>query len=459
MSSSTTFDINEFKNNALYLAELERSGRRSLAAAGVTKWDLGDGILVTLGNVKSLVARVEELEAALASRSHEPDPLRAALVGILRADGYQVTDPGMATPVTLGPAPATEPTTRKFSRDYLRKDLKLPGGPNTVVDTVEDTSRWSVHYYLVFRVPGMPDGYAWETSYSVGATESQDETPWQYEDEVECTLVRISSKTVPDWVPARVAAKGVWIPLLGAFDPDAAASGMLGEDAPVHSSLAAAERAVDAAPFLTTNAERDDVIDEPRICPSCEKPLPLDGKCRSSYVDCQNGTALKPLDHGTSLRVVGGLWDGRYAIATGEVEAQGTRHCVQIVARGVELTSAAVIEVGRIFVVNPAVDEPIVKTGPIHPSGEAGAATPPAPERKRAEEPPVAIADWSLTDKDLAEVAAKLGRTVDEVKRLVAAFKVAMKDRAPTPRWRPAFTAWAAKNAAAVLAQATIPGA
>lgn len=72
--------------------------------------------------------------------------------------------------------------------------------------------------------------------------------------------------------------------------------------------------------------------------------------------------------------------------------------------------------------------------------------------RKRAEEPPVAIADWTLTDKDLAEVAAKLGRTVDDVKRLVAAFKLAMKDRPATPRWRPAFTAWAAKNAAAILA-------
>jgi hypothetical protein len=26
----------------------------------------------------------------------------------------------------------------------------------------------------------------------------------------------------------------------------------------------------------------------PRICPSCDKPLPPDGRCRSTYVDCQN---------------------------------------------------------------------------------------------------------------------------------------------------------------------------
>lgn len=44
---------------------------------------------------------------------------------------------------------------------------------------------------------------AWRrTTYSRGATESQDERPWEYEKTVKATLVREVEKTVKVWEPA-----------------------------------------------------------------------------------------------------------------------------------------------------------------------------------------------------------------------------------------------------------------
>ena len=40
---------------------------------------------------------------------------------------------------------------------------------------------------------------AWETSYSTGATELQEEYPWEYDKEVDCILVRAKAKTVIVW--------------------------------------------------------------------------------------------------------------------------------------------------------------------------------------------------------------------------------------------------------------------
>lgn len=91
-----------------------------------------------------------------------------------------------------------------FKREYLTNELDLPwkrNGGAVVSDRIVGTRRWSVDHEIVFRVPGQPEGEAWLTTYSVGATESQDEGPWEYENEVECTLVRQVEKTVTVWEP------------------------------------------------------------------------------------------------------------------------------------------------------------------------------------------------------------------------------------------------------------------
>lgn len=54
-------------------------------------------------------------------------------------------------------------------------------GFTVVENEIEDTSRWSVHYRLV--ILNQYNNTYWKTWYSEGATESQDERP--FEDEYE----------------------------------------------------------------------------------------------------------------------------------------------------------------------------------------------------------------------------------------------------------------------------------
>jgi hypothetical protein len=75
-------------------------------------------------------------------------------------------------------------------------------GVEVISDRVIGTRRWSIDHELIFRVPEQPKGQAWMTTYSVGATESQDESPWQYENRIEVTLVREVEKTIKVWEPA-----------------------------------------------------------------------------------------------------------------------------------------------------------------------------------------------------------------------------------------------------------------
>lgn len=84
------------------------------------------------------------------------------------------------------------------------KDLGLPSEidpeDGTIISNeIVDRSRWSIHYDLTFRLTGMPEDQAWIVGYSRGATESQDERPWQDQDEVDATLVHKVEKIVSVW--------------------------------------------------------------------------------------------------------------------------------------------------------------------------------------------------------------------------------------------------------------------
>lgn len=68
--------------------------------------------------------------------------------------------------------------------------------PYTAIkDDITGTSRWSVHHSIIFS----HDGKFYKAHYSVGATESQYESPWEYEEEVDCTEVHVVEKTVKTW--------------------------------------------------------------------------------------------------------------------------------------------------------------------------------------------------------------------------------------------------------------------
>lgn len=86
--------------------------------------------------------------------------------------------------------------TKTFSRDYLVDERDLPYS-DAIVDRIVDTTRWSIVHEIVFE----DDGKFYMTTYSEGATEQQDEKPWEYEEEVECTEVELKEVKVKKWIP------------------------------------------------------------------------------------------------------------------------------------------------------------------------------------------------------------------------------------------------------------------
>ena len=68
-----------------------------------------------------------------------------------------------------------------------------PDGFTLIENDIVDSSRWSIMYELIF---GYGDKF-YRSIYSVGATEQQDESPYEYDgDEIECEEVRPVQKTI-----------------------------------------------------------------------------------------------------------------------------------------------------------------------------------------------------------------------------------------------------------------------
>lgn len=64
-----------------------------------------------------------------------------------------------------------------------------------VAGDISGTGRWSIHHWMVFKDKGT--GRFYQTRYSVGATESQDESPFEYDgDDIVCIEVRPVEKVV-----------------------------------------------------------------------------------------------------------------------------------------------------------------------------------------------------------------------------------------------------------------------
>ena len=80
----------------------------------------------------------------------------------------------------------------KFSRSFLQ-EMVVDGVEGKVSDTITSVSRWSVNHRMVF----LRDGKFYVSQYSRGATEVQDESPYEYSaDEVECPEVHGVERTV-----------------------------------------------------------------------------------------------------------------------------------------------------------------------------------------------------------------------------------------------------------------------
>lgn len=88
--------------------------------------------------------------------------------------------------------------TKKFSREFLREELGLPWRGDVIEDNVVDNDRWSIDHELIFRNP--KDEKIYRCWYSVGATEMQDEQPWEYDTTIECEEVELRIKQVECYV-------------------------------------------------------------------------------------------------------------------------------------------------------------------------------------------------------------------------------------------------------------------
>lgn len=83
---------------------------------------------------------------------------------------------------------------RKFDREILLM-MNLP--QSALEDKIIENSRWSIYHEIIFEY----EGKFYQTYYSVGATECQYESPWEYDDEIICTEVKKKSVVVEQWVP------------------------------------------------------------------------------------------------------------------------------------------------------------------------------------------------------------------------------------------------------------------
>jgi hypothetical protein len=89
--------------------------------------------------------------------------------------------------------------TVSFPTSYL-KEMGLPyesyeDNLKIIKNQESSSSRWSIYYELIFQL----DDKFYQASYSRGATEIQDESPWEYEKEVQCTVLEPHTFTYKNW--------------------------------------------------------------------------------------------------------------------------------------------------------------------------------------------------------------------------------------------------------------------
>jgi hypothetical protein len=92
--------------------------------------------------------------------------------------------------------------TRMFPKETLQEVLwEDAEGFEIIENEIYDTSRWSTWHNLIFK----HEDKFYETQYSQGATESQDEIPWEYDGpEIECYLVEPKEVTTIKYVNVKL---------------------------------------------------------------------------------------------------------------------------------------------------------------------------------------------------------------------------------------------------------------
>lgn len=71
-------------------------------------------------------------------------------------------------------------------------------GTKIIEDKITGNGRWDIAHNLIWQ---HTDGRIFQCQYSVGATEQQEQGPWEYEKEIECTEMVKRLITVEKWIP------------------------------------------------------------------------------------------------------------------------------------------------------------------------------------------------------------------------------------------------------------------
>lgn len=62
--------------------------------------------------------------------------------------------------------------------EFLREEILYGSAAEILVNKVAEVTRWSIRYDLVFKYKGK----YYSSYYAEGATEQQDEQPWEYDE-------------------------------------------------------------------------------------------------------------------------------------------------------------------------------------------------------------------------------------------------------------------------------------
>ena len=80
---------------------------------------------------------------------------------------------------------------------FIDKEIVMDALEDPVEDKITGKSRWSIVHRAIIKL----DEKFYKVVYQVGATEQQDEGPFEYQKTVECTEVRQVEKLVKVWEP------------------------------------------------------------------------------------------------------------------------------------------------------------------------------------------------------------------------------------------------------------------
>jgi hypothetical protein len=82
------------------------------------------------------------------------------------------------------------------ARIFTKKHLESLGLPDSAIDNkIIGTSRWSIQHEIIFQF----EEKFYRTHYQVGATEYQDEYPWENENEITTEEVELVTKQIYVW--------------------------------------------------------------------------------------------------------------------------------------------------------------------------------------------------------------------------------------------------------------------